>query len=126
MALPPCIRNLSKFKKGCPEKSWDGKEGCTCWIEMTIPNEENPLKRDIGKHCIDMWMFILKRASLSLLEGNQIAIESFRNGMIFQTENGKSFPRANPASIELLKIFEQMKNQVVIPNDANDKKLIDD
>jgi hypothetical protein len=122
---PPCIRNLSSFKKGCPQTLWDGEEGCPCWIEMTFPKKDNPKETEILKHCVDIWMFIMQRDALGLLEGNQAAIESFRNGMTFAAGDGKTYPRANPASVELLKIFEQMKNQIVIPTDITNKKMID-
>ncbi len=50
----PCIRGLKEFQKsGCPEKHWDGKEGCPAWKEYTIPGGEGkpPV---IMKDCIDM------------------------------------------------------------------------
>lgn len=122
---PPCIRNLPSFKKGCPEKGWDGNEGCQCWVELSVPKKSNPLEKEIKKHCIDIWMFILQLESVGLLEGNQIAIETFRNGMTFASEDGKVYPRANPASIELLKIFENMKKQISLTTDVTPKKLID-
>jgi hypothetical protein len=122
---PPCIRNLSSFKKGCPQITWNGEEGCSCWIEMSFPKKDNPKETEIIKNCVDIWMFVMQRDALGLLEGNQAAIESFRNGMTFAAEDGKTYPRANPASVELLKIFEQMKSQVVIPSNVSDKKLID-
>ena len=108
----PCIRNLERFKKkGCPQKIWDGKEGCPCWIEMPVSNRENPEKKEIKKNCIDLWQFDFQWAMLGLLEGNQQATESFRNGMVQTGEDGKDYPKPDPGVIQLYKLFDDMRNE---------------
>src|SRR4030042_2804553 len=79
MKKPPCIRNLTEFKKGCPQKTWDGESGCTAWVEMSIATRGNPQQREIKKQCIDMWNFEFTWASLGVMEGVQIATEGDRN-----------------------------------------------
>ena len=59
--------------------------------------------------CIDIWSWEFQWASLGLLEGNQAAIESFRNGMCEQTEDGKVMPKVDRATVELLRML--MPNQ---------------
>jgi len=77
---PPCIRNIDKFKKtGCPQKSWDGEEGCTAWIELAFANRDNPEKRELKKQCIDVWMFEFQWATLGETERVGQAVEGNRN-----------------------------------------------
>lgn len=82
---PPCIRGLQQFKKGCPEKTWDGESGCPCWIEEMVVDSETSKKR-IEKKCLDLWMFTIAWHSNGLLEGNQQAVESFRNNVSEATQ----------------------------------------
>jgi len=122
----PCIRNLDPFrKKGCPQKIWsaDG-EGCPCWIEMDVASRENPQKREIKKDCIDLWQFSFQWAMLGLLEGNQRATESFRNGMVQPGEDGKDHPKPDPATVQLYKLFDTMKNEQRIILEHETKKQI--
>jgi len=108
----PCIKNLESFKKkGCPQKIWDGKEGCPCWIEMPVTNRGNPLKKEIRKQCIDLWMWEFQWAMLGLLEGNQQAVESFRNGMVEVGPDNKDRPKSDPGIIALIKLVEDAQNR---------------
>ena len=105
----PCIRNLEAFRKtGCPEKSWNGEEGCPCWIEMPVSRKDNPLKKDTKKDCLDLWLWEFQWAMLGLLEGNQQATESFRNGMVEVNEEGKARPKPDMAVVELIEILKTL------------------
>lgn len=102
----PCIRNLDCFKKtGCPEKAWDGQEGCPAWKEYIVP-QEGDKPPTIIKDCIDIlkehWAF----EALKLLEGNQQATESFRNGMCETGPDGRVYPKPDAGICSLLSIIE--------------------
>jgi len=103
----PCIRGLKEFKKGCPEKCWDKLSGCPAWKEYTVPGEHGkpPV---ILKDCIDNlsehWQF----EALRLLESNQQATETFRNGMC-ETVNGKTVPKMDRASLSLLNVIKHQR-----------------
>ena len=100
---PPCIRNLDRFKKtGCPQCLWDGVAGCPAWVEMITADPDNPAKQRTEKKCIDLWTFQFTWAQLGLLEGNQQAIESFRNGMVYQAADGSTQPKPDPALVQLV------------------------
>lgn len=105
----PCIRNLTAFKRGCPEKCWDGKEGCPAWTEMTMPRRDNPQIKETVSDCLDIFMFTIGYETLGLLEGNQRAIESFRNGLVTTTMQGEDVPKPDPAMHKLAEILENMK-----------------
>lgn len=95
---PPCIRGLRNFKRGCPGKPWNGEEGCPAWVELLVTPKDEPAKpKDKIGHCIDHWMVELKLKELGLLEGNQIAIESFRNNMSID-----GYPKPDPAVLRLV------------------------
>jgi len=79
MKRPPCIRGLTQFKKGCPQRQWDGSAGCPAWIELSIASKGNPLQREVKKQCVDLWAFEFQWAALGTLEGVQQATESSRN-----------------------------------------------
>ena len=80
MKTKPCIRSLPEFKKsGCPQKEWDGKEGCPAWKERIISKKGNPQEKETKKQCIDLWMFDFAWSSLGTMEGVQIATEANRN-----------------------------------------------
>ncbi len=107
----PCIRNLDRFKKtGCPEKYWDGNSGCPAWKEYTIPGEDGQ-KPQVIKDCIDVlsehWQF----EALKLLEGNQRATESFRNGMCETGRDGKVYPKPDPATLALTTVLKDFSNK---------------
>jgi len=86
MKKPPCIRGLKRFeKKGCPQKIWDGEEGCPAWIELTVSQKGNPLQKEIKRQCLDLWMFDFSWASMGQMEGMQQATESNRNMTALQS-----------------------------------------
>ena len=122
---PPCIRNLKCFEEtGCPQCSWDGEEGCTAWIEMNVGQKDNPNVPVLKKMCVDMWGFDLAFSTLGALEGNQQAIESFRNGMVMVDPEGRTHPKPDPAVVELLNmVHNQIQKQNII-QEHEDKKLI--
>ncbi len=107
----PCIRGLKEFKKGCPEKYWDGKSGCPAWKEYTIPGD-NGQKPCVIKDCIDClsehWQF----EALKLLEGNQKATESFRNGMCQTGPDGKDYPKPDPGTLSLLRLVQENTRRI--------------
>ncbi|MCG8551841.1 MAG: hypothetical protein MI799_15670 [Desulfobacterales bacterium] len=101
--IRPCIRGLRRFEKlGCPEKAWarETGEGCPAWKEYTIPGEEGkpPI---VIKDCIDSLSEHWKFESLKLLEGNQVATESLRNGMCEQGPGGEVVPKLNRGLMSL-------------------------
>jgi len=112
MKNPPCIRGLKPFEKGgCPQKAWNGNEGCLCWIELTVSKRGSPLQKEIKKQCIDLWAFDFQWAMMGLLEGNQKAVESFRNGMVEEGDDGKAKPKSDDASLALFGLFRELKKE---------------
>jgi hypothetical protein len=112
----PCIRGLSCMKNGCPMKPWDGEEGCPAWVELLVTPEDEPLKpKDKQGNCVDMWNLTLKLRELALLEGNQRAIESFRNNM---SVDGS--PKPDPALYALAQAIERRQ----IHGDSVDVKMV--
>ena len=106
MKKVPCVRDLKMFRRsGCPQKEWDGEEGCPMWKEMSVGTRENPQKKEVRKQCIDVWQFDFSWAMLGLLEGNQQAIETFRNGMIYQDESGNLQPKPDPTTLALAHVI---------------------
>lgn len=102
---PPCVRGLEPFRKsGCPGKSWDGEEGCPCWVSMAVSRRTNPLDKIPESKCIDLWQFDFQWAALGVMEGTQAAIETFRNNMTDIDETGRGVPKPNPAELALFKI----------------------
>lgn len=126
LSKKPCIRDLKMFRKsGCPEKEWDGKEGCPAWKQLIISSRENPQKKEVKSQCIDLWMFELQWASLGVMEGNQQATESFRNGMIYMSQDGKLYPKSDPALVALLQMaYENKEEQKKLQSEET--KLIKD
>lgn len=123
---PPCIRNLEKFKKsGCPEKQWDGEEGCPAWIELSVADRDNSTKREVKKQCLDKWLWEFNWAMLGLLEGNQQAIETFRNGMVQTTDDGQVVPRPDPAVVSLLGFFNKLEETQRIIFEDRARKMIE-
>ena len=103
MKKSPCIRGLKAFLKGCPEKTWDGKEGCPCWKEMSVATQGNPKKREIKKQCIDLWMFDFQWASLGLYEANVQSTEQIRNGLLMKDTNGELIPKPDMLTMNILR-----------------------
>lgn len=95
----PCMRGLKRFEKtGCPRKPWDGERGCSAWVELLITPDNEPTKaKDKVGNCLDIWNLELRLKSLGLLEGNQRAIESFRNNMSVEGS-----PKSDPGVVTLL------------------------
>jgi hypothetical protein len=114
MKRPPCIKGLEAYKKGCPEKAWDGQEGCPCWKEYIVSMRENPLKKEARKQCIDIWNHEFLWASMGLQEGVQQAVETFRNNMT--TEEG--VPKPDPAMVQLLQLFHLQQQARLIANNS--------
>ena len=123
MKKMPCIRNLEAFKKkGCPEKSWNGEEGCSCWIEMPVAERGNPLKTEIRKQCLDKWLFDFQWASLGLAEANVKGAEQLRNGLLMEDASGHLVPKPDMVMCSVLKAAFN-PNRKAIQNDA---KIITD
>ncbi|MEE9440605.1 MAG: hypothetical protein V3V27_01605 [Candidatus Thermoplasmatota archaeon] len=123
---PPCMRNLDRFKKnGCPEKAWDGEEGCQCWKELTTTTMADAQPK-LRKMCIDEWMFDLKLTELGLLEGNQQAMEAFRNGMLDTSNPNELRPKPDAATIHLINLLHEEKNKRDIIQDYEDRKQLED
>ncbi|WP_320040750.1 hypothetical protein [uncultured Desulfobacter sp.] len=95
--IRPCIRGLKRFEKcGCPEKYFDPAtgEGCPAWKEYTIPGAPDEMP-NIIKDCIDCLSEHWRFESLKLLEGNQVATESLRNGICEEGPDGFVCPKPN-------------------------------
>lgn len=105
----PCIRGLKEFKKGCPEKAWNGSDGCPAWKEYTIPQDDS--KPILIKDCIDCLQEHWQFESLKLLEGNQRATESFRNGMCEQAGDGQVYPKTTKALLQLAGVIDQFRQE---------------
>ncbi len=125
--MRPCIRNIDKFKRcGCPEKHWDRStgEGCPAWKEYTIPGDEGR-KPIIIKDCIDCLSEHWKFVSLKLLEGNQVSIESMRNGLCEQDNDGRIVPKANKGLLALAAaMVEENKAMKAIINGHNHIQVV--
>ena len=71
-------------------------------------------------------MFDLKITGLGLLEGNQQAIESFRNGMLDTSDPNNLKPKPDAAMIHLINILLEEKNKrEIIENHEVRKQLSD-
>jgi len=93
MTKPQCIRGLKKFKAGCPQRGWNGTDGCVAWIEKEkVPQRDGTIS-DV-KECLDLWMFRLAWAQVGATEGSQAAVESFRNGMCEPGPDGGVQPKS--------------------------------
>ncbi len=110
---PPCLRNIDRFRRsGCPQKTWDGTEGCQAWVERTFPGEpgKNPT---IVRLCMDIWSLDYQLEMLKLLEGNQQATESFRNGMCEEVA-GQVVPKMDRAVLRLAGILQRQKEDLAL------------
>ena len=109
MIKPPCIRGLREFKKGCPQKKWDGESGCPAWIDVRMPTLGGTKFIEI-KECLDLYRARLHYSTNALLEGNQRAVETFRNNM--STEAG---PKPDPALVKTLEVVQShLKTKALI------------
>ncbi len=110
--LPPCIRGLDKFKKGCPEKCYDPDTGlgCPAWVDLELSTKGGQGKI-IVKECLDLYMSRLQFYNNCLLEGNQQAIEGFRNGMVYKDNNGNVVPKPSNADIMLLNLLSNFQKR---------------
>lgn len=119
MKKPPCIRGLIQFKKGCPQRPWDGENGCPAWIELSVGSRANPLQKEIRRQCIDLWSWEFQWAGLGIMEGVQQATESSRNMTALQslvitnTETPEQLVRVASKHLSLSKqnLLEQGKNE---------------
>ncbi len=124
---PPCIRNLKCFEEtGCPQCEWDGEEGCTAWKEMTVGTAESQGKPVTKKMCVDMWQFDFSYSILGALEGNQQAIESFRNGMVQMDSQGTTQPKPDPGVLILLNMVQEQIKKNEIIHEHEKKKLLEE
>jgi len=125
----PCIKNLFAFRKaGCPEKAWDGEEGCPCWIELVSSNKSNPLEKEVKKQCMDKWLFDFQWASVGLAEANAQGQEQLRNGLLMKDENGQMVPKPDMVMYNILKSAFNGNGKRVAHNAAkkiSDSKAID-
>ena len=69
----PCRWKLFK-RKGCPESN-----ACPYWLTEVIKRKDGTVGPE--SKCIDFWMFTIAWHGNAILEGNQQAIESFRNNV---------------------------------------------
>lgn len=120
----PCIRNLKAFEKGCPSRPWDGEGGCPCWIEIPVATQGDPKKKEIKRQCIDLWLFEFQWAMLGLLEGNQQATESFRNGMLEVCKDGETRPKPDQGILALFSLFNRLQEQKRIIFEHEAKKQL--
>lgn len=111
---PPCIRDLFRFrKKGCPQKSWDGDDGCECWLKQAYDNEDPTKPPIIVEACMDKILFDIEMKKLRLLEGNQQATEKLRNGLC-ESVGGKTIPKADPAVESLVCALTNLHNRKLL------------
>lgn len=116
--MKPCIRGLKEFKKGCPEKLWNGSDGCPAWVEEILPDPESPTKKRTVKCCLDVMSVIYQRHMLSLLEGNVVTSEKLRNGLIEEDADGKTAPKTHPQIMSLFLGCQEQINEMKKVNDV--------
>lgn len=119
---PPCTGSQDKglLKNGCPEKYWDGQEGCPKWKEYNVPGKPGEPPSNI-KGCTDILMEHWQFEALKMLEGNQQATESLRNGMCEVNTDGQVYPKTNPI---VLNLMAQTYNAHQALVDTREPKLI--
>ncbi|BBO74384.1 hypothetical protein DSCW_18010 [Desulfosarcina widdelii] len=107
MRKPPCIRGLKEFKKGCPQRSWNGEDGCPAWVEADLKAKDGGNVR--VAECLDLYRARLHWHTNALLLGNQQATESFRNNMTETDHNGNGRPKPDPAVMALIGVLDDMQ-----------------
>lgn len=110
-------------KKGCPQRKWDGQDGCPAWIEMPVATRGNPQHKEVKGQCLDLWLWEFQWAALGLLEGNQQATEESRNMMaLFSLV---SCGQQNPAELARIakKHLDYRNDSDRRPNTKNTKKI---
>ena len=97
-------------------------KGGTLWVEQEVATRENPLVKEMRRQCVDRWAWDFQWATLGLLEGNQAAIETFRNGMVYYDDEKKTAsPKPDFAIVELVRMLKEQKEQI----EAQESKAID-
>lgn len=110
--MRPCIRNLDCFrKKGCPEKSWNGVEGCPAWKEYSQVIEAGQPPR-ILKDCIDIFSEIWLKEALGISEQVVTSVQSFRNGMVEKGADGNTYPKADIGTLSLVAAIKHRQMQL--------------
>jgi hypothetical protein len=124
MSRPPCIRGLKQFRGGCPQRSWNGHDGCPAWIDRDIPDRDNPPKVIAANMCVDIYLSRLQWDTNAFLQGIQASIESFRNNMTEVDEEGKKHPKTSRGMGYLIGLIEEeMKAREIIYAHEARKKL---
>ena len=104
----PCVQGLKCFEKsGCPEAGFDATtgKGCPAWREYIIGTKPPTNIKECSFLLQEHWQF----ESLKLLEGNQCATESLRNGLC-ETVGGKTVPKVDRGMLYM--IGEMQKAQL--------------
>jgi hypothetical protein len=122
MKKPPCIRGLAAFKKGCPQRAWNGEDGCPAFIEAEFAVKGGTEKVKV-KECVDMHMARLQFHTNCLLEGSQQSIESFRNGMVEKDASGKMRPRPSQIEMAIAHTVQRMTVATVSERALNAKRI---
>lgn len=91
---------------------------------MSIAERGNPLKKEIRKQCLDIWIFEFQWAAMGLLEGNQQATETFRNGMLQKGSDGKNYPKPDPSIIALIKLIKEKLQEKTLIENCQNKTII--
>lgn len=112
--MKPCIRNLPKFKKGCPENS-----SCKAWITTL-----GSLRPKVINKCADLVVVdLLWDLNVNMI-GNQHAVESFRNNI---HESAQVLMEVVNASVQMRSLRNVQGRRVTqISNDPSDNGLCDE
>lgn len=120
--LRPCIRDLKIFRKtGCPEKPWDGKEGCPAWVQYL--NDEKII---VLENC----MTILAESHFSMeilksLDGNYKVNESLRNGLC-EVVGNETVPKPDRGLMHLIMTMTKQYNEKLTGGSKSEHILIVD
>lgn len=116
-----CIKGLPDFKNGCPEKHGVYPDGCPAWKEYTV-SQDNHNGPVVIRDCVDVlkerWQF----EALKLLEGNQRATESFRNGMCETAKDGQVYPKVDRAVLELVLFLQRAKEDQLLIDSTQSRR----